>query len=49
MKDIKVENLVEIMDGYFRSGGLPLKCNILNRETLQEAYENPDKYPNLNN
>ncbi len=45
--DIKVENLVEIMNGYFRSGGYHLNVNILNRETLQEAYENPDKYPNL--
>ncbi|HKL95582.1 MAG TPA: glycine radical domain-containing protein [Haploplasma sp.] len=45
--DIKVENLVEILDGYFNSGGYHLNVNILNREMLQDAYENPDKYPNL--
>ena len=45
--DIKVENLVEIMNGYFRSGGYHLNVNILNREKLIEAYNNPDLYPNL--
>lgn len=45
--DIKVENLVDILNGYFNSGGYHLNVNILNREKLQDAYENPDKYPNL--
>lgn len=45
--DIKVENLVEILNGYFNSGGYHLNVNILNREKLQAAYENPDLYPNL--
>ncbi|MCR1808669.1 formate C-acetyltransferase [Haploplasma modicum] len=45
--DIKVDNLVEILNGYFNSGGYHLNVNILNRETLVEAYNNPDLYPNL--
>jgi len=45
--DIKVENLVDILDGYFKSNGYHLNVNILNREILQDAYDNPHKYPNL--
>jgi formate C-acetyltransferase len=45
--DIKVENLVDILDGYFTSGGYHLNVNIFNREKLIDAYNNPDKYPNL--
>ncbi len=45
--DIKVENLVQILDGYFRSNGYHLNVNIFNREKLQDAYDHPDKYPNL--
>ncbi len=44
---IKVENLVSILDGYFNNGGYHLNVNIMNRETLQDAYNHPDKYPNL--
>jgi len=45
--DIKVENLVTILDGYFISGGYHLNVNIFTREMLIEAYKNPEKYPNL--
>lgn len=45
--DVKVENLVDILDGYFASGGYHINVNILNREQLIEAYENPSLYPNL--
>ena len=43
----RVDNLVSILDGYFDSGGQHLNVNILDREILQDAYDNPDKYPNL--
>lgn len=43
----RIENLVSIMDGYFMQGAHHLNVNVLNRETLMEAMEYPDKYPTL--
>lgn len=40
-------NLVNILDGYFSAGGYHINVNILNRDHLIDAYNNPDKYPNL--
>lgn len=42
-----VKNLVSMLDGYFNNGGYHLNVNVLNREQLQEAMDNPDLYPNL--
>ena len=43
----RVDNLVTILDGYFKQGAHHLNVNVLNRETLIDAMENPDQYPNL--
>ena len=43
----KVDNLVNMIDGYVESGGHHLNVNVLTRETLIYAMENPDKYPLL--
>lgn len=43
----KVDNLVSIFDGYFNSGGHHLNVNVLLREKLLDAIENPSLYPNL--
>lgn len=46
-KEEQIENLVNIMDGYFAQGAHHLNVNVLNRETLIDAMNNPDKYPLL--
>ena len=43
----KVKNLVNILDGYFKQGAQHINVNVLNREKLIDAMNNPYKYPNL--
>jgi len=46
-KEEQVNNLVAVLDGYFIQKAHHLNVNVLNRETLIDAMENPDKYPLL--
>ena len=46
-EDDRVEKLVAILDGYFVQNAHHLNVNVLNREKLIDAMENPEKYPSL--
>lgn len=43
----KINNLIGLMDGYFMSNGHHLNVNVFNRETLLDAMEHPELYPQL--
>jgi len=50
--DVRKANLAGLMDGYFHheasiEGGQHLNVNVMNREMLLDAMENPEKYPQL--
>lgn len=46
--DIRIENLVSMMDGYFTpQGGQHLNVNVFDRALLEDAMKNPEKYPQL--
>ena len=44
---MQIDNLVDLLDGYMESGGHHLNVNVLNREMLMDAYNNPENYPQL--
>lgn len=43
----QIDNLVSLIDGYFQKSAHHLNVNVLNREMLIDAMNNPDKYPLL--
>ncbi|MGL5674904.1 MAG: formate C-acetyltransferase [Cellulosilyticaceae bacterium] len=43
----RVHNLVGMMDGYFTQGGHHVNINVFDRETLLDAMDHPEKYPQL--
>ena len=46
-KEGRKDTLVKLLTGYFGQGAHHLNVNVLNRELLLDAYNNPDKYPSL--
>jgi formate C-acetyltransferase len=43
----RVTNLTAILDAFFSATGYHMNINVLNRETLMDAMEHPEKYPTL--
>lgn len=46
-KEEQIENLVDMMNGYFAKKAHHLNVNVLNRELLMDAYNHPENYPQL--
>ena len=43
----RIQNLTNIMDGYFKQDAFHINVNVMDRELLVDAMNNPEKYPNL--
>ncbi|MBT3704700.1 formate C-acetyltransferase [Candidatus Peregrinibacteria bacterium] len=46
-EEMRIENLSNMLDGYFKKGGHHINVNVLNREVLEDAMKKPWKYPQL--
>jgi formate C-acetyltransferase len=46
-RNIQVENLVTLLDGYFHETGHHINVNVLDRDVLLDAMEHPELHPQL--
>ena len=43
----RVENFIQLLDGYFEQGGQHINFNVLTADTLIDAQQHPEQYPQL--
>lgn len=46
-KEERIKNLTRLVDGYFNAHGHHININVYSRETLIDAMDHPELYPNL--
>jgi formate C-acetyltransferase len=46
-RETRINNLTSLLDGYFKNDGHHININVLNRDTLLDAVEHPELYPQL--
>ena len=46
-KQERIQNLCGLLDGYFHDEGHHINVNVFDRETLIDAMDHPEKYPQL--
>jgi len=43
----QIDHLVTLLDGYMEQGGHHLNVNVFTKETLLDAQQHPERYPQL--
>jgi pyruvate-formate lyase len=47
ISESQIDNLVNLLDGYVEEGGHHLNVNVFTKDTLLDAQQHPENYPQL--